>query len=161
MSLKDAEGLTPEIKLSTIINSLAPANVKTQRLIVLSPSYMNTLSAILSETSHEVLQTYFVWKIVQAYYSVIEADELKPYARFSNELQGKVTSLSVKFQLRKTNKYRILIRVQNVGEFALTMLMTVWDGFLVDSLLRMHFPQRLKCSVIKLCPTLRTHLSKN
>jgi endothelin-converting enzyme len=89
MSLKDAEGLTPQIHLSTIINSLTPPDVKTHRLIVLSPSYMKTLSTIITETPRNVLQSYFLWKVVQGYYSVLEADELKPYSRFSNELQGK------------------------------------------------------------------------
>src|ERR1700710_2124950 len=84
MSLKDADHLTPQIQLSTIINNLAPSNVKTNRLIVLSPQYMKALSAVLAETSREVLQTYFIWKVIQAYYSVLEADELKPYSRFFN-----------------------------------------------------------------------------
>ena len=92
MSLKEADDLAPQIQLSTIINSLAPSDVKTERLIVLSPSYMRELPGILSSTSKEVLQTYFIWKVIQAYSSVLEADELKPYSRFSNELQGKVKS---------------------------------------------------------------------
>ena len=90
MSLKEADKLTPQIHLSSIINNLAPSDVKTNRLIVMSPSYMTNLSSILSSTSKEVLQTYFILKVVQGYASVIEADELKPYSRFSNELQGKV-----------------------------------------------------------------------
>jgi endothelin-converting enzyme len=90
MPLKDADRLSPQIRLSHIIKNLAPSQVKTDRLIVMSPSYMKSLSSILSSTSKDVLQTYFVWKVIQAYSSVIEADELKPYSRFSNELQGKV-----------------------------------------------------------------------
>lgn len=89
MSLKEADKLTPQIHLSTIINSLAPSDFKTQRLIVLSPTYMKTLSSILTETSREVLQSYFIWKVVQSYHSVLEADELKPYSQFSNIIQGK------------------------------------------------------------------------
>ena len=90
MSLKEADSLAPEIHLSTIINSLTPGDYKTERLIVASPSYMTNLSSILSSTSKEVLQTYFMWKVVQAYASEIEAEELKPYTQFVNELQGKV-----------------------------------------------------------------------
>jgi len=90
MTLNDADKLTPQIHLSTIINSLAPSDVSMDRIIVASPSYMTNLTTILSETSKEVLQTYFIWKVVQSYASVIEADELKPYERFTNELQGKV-----------------------------------------------------------------------
>jgi len=89
MSLKDADLLTPQISLSIIINNLAPSDVKTNRLIILSPEYMKTLSSVLEETSREILQAYFVWKVIQAFSSVLEADEIKPYKRFINELQGK------------------------------------------------------------------------
>jgi len=89
MSLKEANLLTPQIRLSTIINNLAPSDVETKRLIVLSPNYQKNLSAVLEETPREVLQTYFVWKVIQGYSSVVEADEVKDYKRFLNELQGK------------------------------------------------------------------------
>lgn len=94
MSLKEADSLAPQIHLTTIINRLAPPDYKTDRLIVASPSYLTNVSEILSSTSKEVLQTYFIWKVVQAYASEIEADELKPYTRFVNELQGKVSITS-------------------------------------------------------------------
>jgi len=90
MSLKEADQLTPRIHLANIINSLSPSDVKTNRLIVASPSYMKNLTELLSTTPRGTLQTYFVWKAVQAFASEIEADELKPYSRFVNELQGKV-----------------------------------------------------------------------
>ncbi|TVY92492.1 Endothelin-converting enzyme, partial [Lachnellula willkommii] len=89
MSLEDADKLTPQIHLSNIINSLSPSDVKTGRLIVMSPSYMRNLTDILSSTPKDVLQTYLLWKTIQKYSSVIEADELKPYSRFINKLQGK------------------------------------------------------------------------
>lgn len=90
MSLKDADKLTPEIHLSKIIKGLSPSSVKPHRIIVTSPTYMKKLTELLSNSSREVLQTYFAWKVIQAYASVIEADELKPYSRFRNVLQGKV-----------------------------------------------------------------------
>lgn len=93
MSLKDADALTPQIHLASIISSLSPSDVKTGRLIVSSPNYMTNLTTIISETPKDVLQTYFVWKAIQAFASEVEADELKAYSRFRNELQGKVGSL--------------------------------------------------------------------
>ncbi|RDW64932.1 hypothetical protein BP6252_10583 [Coleophoma cylindrospora] len=89
MSLKDADKLTPEIRLGMVINSLAPEDYKTNRIIVGSPKYMAKLSEALSDTPTAVLQNFFVWKVIQAFSSVIEADELKPYSRFRNELSGK------------------------------------------------------------------------
>jgi endothelin-converting enzyme len=93
MSLKGADSLTPQVQLANIINKLAPSDYTTDRLIVASPSYMKNLTQILSSTSRETLQTYFIWKVVQAFASEIEADEIKPYTRFSNKLQGKVSRL--------------------------------------------------------------------
>ncbi len=92
MSLADAELLTPQIHLSKVISNLAPSDFKTDRIIVASPEYMKALETILSNTSKEVLQTYFLWKAIQAFAFVVEADAIKPYTRFSNELQGKVSS---------------------------------------------------------------------
>jgi endothelin-converting enzyme len=115
MSLKDADQLTPDIHLSNIIHSLSPSDVKTNRIIVASPSYMKTLTSILAKTSREELQTYFVWKVIQSYASVIEADELKPYSRFRNDLQGKVRSGN-KDLTHLTDQNRILTLHLSVGE---------------------------------------------
>ena len=99
MSLKEANSLTPQIQLTKIIKKLAPSDYTTDRLIIGSPSYMKNLTDILSKTSRETLQTYFIWKVTQAFASEIEADEIKPYTRFVNKLQGKVcrTSLERKY----------------------------------------------------------------
>ena len=92
MSLNDANELTPQIHLSKIINALAPYDYKTDRLIIAAPNYMKNMTDIISSTSNEVLQSFFMWKVVQAYASAIEADEIKPYSRFVNEIQGRVSS---------------------------------------------------------------------
>ncbi|KAG9244303.1 peptidase family M13 [Calycina marina] len=89
MTIKQASNLTPDIQLGSIISSLAPPNVKTDRLIVNSPEYMRHLSTILSVTPRDVLQSYFQWKVIQEYSEVVEAEELKPYSRFTNVLSGK------------------------------------------------------------------------
>lgn len=106
MSLKDADELTPQIHLASIISALSPSDVKTNRIIVASPDYMQNLTGILSGATREVVQTYFIWKFVQSYASVIEADELRPYSRFRNELQGKVENKMV-VSLRYTDSLRI------------------------------------------------------
>jgi|ERR1700692_2574698 endothelin-converting enzyme len=90
MSLSDANLLTPQIHLSTTINRFAPPDVKVDRLIVMAPQYMKSLSTIISDTPKEVLHSYFMWKVIQAYASAVDADELKPYSRFKNQIQGKV-----------------------------------------------------------------------
>jgi endothelin-converting enzyme len=88
-SLKEAGLLTPQVKLPEFIHKLAPSDFKAERLIVTFPSYMKALSEILSDTPKDVIEVYFEWKIIQAYSSVVDADETRPYTRFLNELQGK------------------------------------------------------------------------
>lgn len=95
MSLKEADLLTPQIQLSKVLSSLAPADFKTDRIIVMSPQYMKDLAKTLENTPREVLHSYFLWKAIQAFASDIDADAVKPYKRFANELQGKVSVIFV------------------------------------------------------------------
>lgn len=90
MSLKDAGALVPAVHLAKVIKAFAPTDSKPERIIVASPAYMKNLSDILSATSKEVIQTHFLWKTVQVYAPYLEADEIKPYKQFINDLQGKV-----------------------------------------------------------------------
>jgi hypothetical protein len=151
MSLKDADKLTPQIHLASIIKSLAPSDFKTDRLIVMSPSYMKNLSDILSSTPKEVLQTYFIWKVIQAYSSVIEADELKPYSQFSNELQGKVRIIYSSFSSKLILVNRIPIRHRKGGEPVSITWTVALAGFSVDSSLKRHFQRKLRPSATRLC----------
>jgi endothelin-converting enzyme len=94
MSLKKADKLTPRIQLSSILKELAPTGASIDRIIVGSPDYLKNLTSILSSTSDKTIRNYLIWKVIQSYYTKIEAEELKPYNRFVNVLQGKVASLS-------------------------------------------------------------------
>jgi endothelin-converting enzyme len=89
MSLQEASDLLPQVDLATIVNKLAPVGVQVDRVINMSPSYMNKTSTILDETDGSVLQNYLIWKVVQSFYSYVETDAVKPYKRFVNELQGR------------------------------------------------------------------------
>ncbi|KIW66438.1 hypothetical protein PV04_05773 [Phialophora macrospora] len=88
MSLKDAEALAPEFKLSKVLHELVPSGYTPDRIIVMAPEYLKDLSKLVSDTSKETLHAYFLWKTIQAYYSFIEADAVVPIARFQNELSG-------------------------------------------------------------------------
>ncbi|KAM0275049.1 hypothetical protein ACHAQH_007610 [Verticillium albo-atrum] len=89
MILDEAAALAPEVKLTGLIHDLAPDNFVVNRVIVSSPKYLKALSAILSDTPSDVLHNYFAWKAVQSFAFAVEADEVKPYKRFVNELSGK------------------------------------------------------------------------
>ncbi|OSS43699.1 hypothetical protein B5807_11538 [Epicoccum nigrum] len=89
MALEDANKLAPEVDLKGLLHELAPKDVSIDRVIVMAPEYQSKLSSILKDTDSEVVMNYFLWKAIQSFSSYIEADELKPYKRFLNELAGK------------------------------------------------------------------------
>lgn len=91
MALDDANKLAPEVDLKGLLHVLAPKNVDIDRIIVMAPEYQSKLSSILKETDSEVVMNYFVWKAVQSLSGYVDAEEVKPYKRFTNELAGKVS----------------------------------------------------------------------
>ncbi|EYE94245.1 M13 family metallopeptidase [Aspergillus ruber CBS 135680] len=88
-TINETETLLPEISLSDIISVLAPSDYKNDRLIVGSPSYMESLSSILSESSRETVQLFFKWKIIQSFADSIEDPKVRPLREFNNKLDGK------------------------------------------------------------------------
>lgn len=88
-TLENTEKLLPEISISSIISALAPSGYKTERVIVGSPSYMESLSSILGETSRETVQLFFKWKLIQSFANNIEDPKIRPLREFNNKLDGK------------------------------------------------------------------------
>jgi endothelin-converting enzyme len=91
MLIEEAAAIAPEIELDELLHGLAPSHSKIERVIVTSPKYLKDLSVILAATDRKVIQSYFVWRTVQSFSSYIDADAVKPYKRFKNELAGKVS----------------------------------------------------------------------
>jgi endothelin-converting enzyme len=89
--LRNATELCPAIGLDEIIHSLVDSDkISVDWAIVTSPKYFKELCKILSDTSDETLQLFFLWKTIQSYSEYIEDDALLPYKRFSKELRGEV-----------------------------------------------------------------------
>ncbi|RKF76155.1 Endothelin-converting enzyme 1 [Golovinomyces cichoracearum] len=89
LPIQEADELTPQIHLSHMINQLSPPAFTAKSLIVAFPSYLKSLNSILKESPKGVIQAYLIWKCIQSFSTVIEAEEIKPYTRFANVLQGK------------------------------------------------------------------------
>ncbi|TQS35652.1 hypothetical protein Golomagni_03923 [Golovinomyces magnicellulatus] len=89
LPIQKADELTPQIHLSHMINKLSPPGFTAKSLIVASPNYLKSLNSILKESPKGVIQAYLIWKCIQAFSTVIEAEEIKPYTRFANVLLGK------------------------------------------------------------------------
>jgi endothelin-converting enzyme len=96
MLIDEADAIAPEIELKALLDGLAPANSKIERVIVMAPKYLKELSVILAATDKEVVQSYFVWKAVQSMSSYVDAEAVKPYKRFRNVLAGKVRTVKVR-----------------------------------------------------------------
>ena len=99
MRLNDTAALIPQLGLEDLVQSFAPEGETVETVIVAFPGYLQNLSSILKETDKEVLKTEFLWKIVQSFYSAVDADPVTPLRQFNNELQGKVIHLFLKLQL--------------------------------------------------------------
>lgn len=89
LSVSKTEALLPQVSIKNIISSRAPEGFKTDRLIVGSPSYMESLSAILKETPNATILAFLKWKVIQSYVDHIEGPVITPLRRFNNQLQGK------------------------------------------------------------------------
>ncbi|KAI9166288.1 endothelin-converting enzyme [Paramyrothecium foliicola] len=89
MNIDEAAALAPEAGLDQLVKSLAPSDTDVKRVIVTSPSYLKALSGIISDADEDVIRAYFTWKVIQSFSASVEADELKPYKRFRNQLAGK------------------------------------------------------------------------
>lgn len=87
-TIKEAQRYIPEISISAIIDKFT-GGYEPSKIIVMSPDYLKSLSAILKSQSREVLQAFFVWKTIQAWGGSVEDDAVLPLQRFRNRLQGK------------------------------------------------------------------------
>lgn len=89
LSVNETQSLLPEISFAEITSNFAPAGYKANRLIVMSPSYMKSLSEILSQTPRETVQVFLKWKIIQSWVNVIEDPKVEALRRFNNKVAGK------------------------------------------------------------------------
>jgi endothelin-converting enzyme len=89
MSVRDTSQLAPQLGLDEVIGALVPKKYKLDKMITSFPEYLTSVSSILDKTSRETLQAFFVWKAVQGFAGAIEADDVKPYTRFVNQLLGR------------------------------------------------------------------------
>ncbi|RJE21177.1 endothelin-converting enzyme [Aspergillus sclerotialis] len=89
LSINETLSLLPDISFAGIISNFAPSGYKGNRLIVISPSYMKSLSEILSQTPRETVQLFLKWKIIQSWVNVIEDPKVEALRRFNNKVAGK------------------------------------------------------------------------
>ncbi|KAF4982532.1 hypothetical protein F66182_17106, partial [Fusarium sp. NRRL 66182] len=88
-SLEEAGSLVPEISFNHILTELSPKDVKTDRLIIGSPSYLKEVSEIIKDTPREIILAFFKFKAIQRFYSDIEDPKVTPLREFNNRLAGK------------------------------------------------------------------------
>lgn len=91
-SIKETQSLLPEISFSDIISKFAPSSYKGDRLIVISPSYMKSLSRILRKAPRETVRMYLRWKTIQKYVDRVEDPKVEPLRKLNNKFAGRDTS---------------------------------------------------------------------
>jgi len=161
MSLKEADSLVPQLQLPKLLKSLAPKNYDVDRIIVMAPGYLKTVSKLLEETPRDTIQAYLEWKVIQVFGGYIEADAIKPYKRFTNELQGKVSRRELILRESHLTYCRILSPLLNAGGPASTTSMAAWAGSSADSSWRKPSPLKQRRLVIRSSPTSKINSSRS
>ncbi len=62
MSLEALAGVAPELNISYAIKTLAPKGFSHDQIIVHYPAFYANMSRVISNTSSEVMQAFFIWK---------------------------------------------------------------------------------------------------
>ena len=111
-----------------MLKSLAPEDYNVDRIIVMAPEYLKTVSKLLDETPKDTLHAYLSWKVIQVFAGYIEADAIKPYKRFTNELQGKVSWTKFTPRASHLTYCRIQNPRPNAGGLASITSTAAWAG---------------------------------
>jgi endothelin-converting enzyme len=84
----DLKKLAPYIDYGGVIKELAPKNWK-GTIQTSQPSYFKNMSEIISETSTETLQAYFVWRMVSSVSLYVEHSLTNTYNDMQSELRDR------------------------------------------------------------------------
>lgn len=86
-TLAEVKALSPVIDVEAIIKRFSP-NYIPSRLIVSSPEYIEKVNAIIQDTPRDVVQAYFIWKLVYALSSKVDQGSVTPIVELKDMLQG-------------------------------------------------------------------------
>ena len=84
-NITEVEKLLPQVSVSSLIQTRIPGY--SGEIIVRSPAYLQSLSRILKETSEEIVNLYFHWKLILGFSNHVESDAVKPLLEFNNILR--------------------------------------------------------------------------
>lgn len=73
--------------MEAIITHFSP-NFIPSSLIVAYPEYIKNVNGIIKDTPRDIIQAYFVWKLVYALSSKVDQSSVKPIVEFKDMLQG-------------------------------------------------------------------------
>ncbi|KAK9468482.1 hypothetical protein V1512DRAFT_259596 [Lipomyces arxii] len=71
-----------------IIKTMTKSTSLPSQIIVSYPQYLTDLTTVLSTTSRETLQTYFLWKAIEVLATHLSDDAAQPVTEFRNRLRG-------------------------------------------------------------------------
>ncbi|OTA53412.1 peptidase family M13 [Hypoxylon sp. EC38] len=87
--LADAGKIGPAIGLDSIVKAMVPQNYTADSLLLAFPEFLGNVSEIISNTPKSTVQSFLVWKAIDAYSRYVEGSEVQPITRFNNVLSGK------------------------------------------------------------------------
>ena len=87
-SIVEIEALITSIHMENLIERQYPRYLP-NKIIVESPGYLRVVTRLLTESTRETIQAYFVWKVVQAHGPKIISEAVKPLLRLNNQLEGR------------------------------------------------------------------------
>ena len=93
MSLKEASSLLPQVSLMTVVNAVIPSNSKISHIDIPFPGYMAELACILLNTPKEVMQTYFMWKVLENF-TLLTSSKTEPLGSHSKLEKSMLHSLA-------------------------------------------------------------------
>ncbi|KAF8421477.1 peptidase family M13 [Tirmania nivea] len=86
-TLAEVKAFSPVIDVEAIIKRFSP-NYIPSRLIVTSPEYIEKVNVIIQDTPRDVVQAYFIWKLVYGLSSKVDQASVTPIVELKDMLQG-------------------------------------------------------------------------
>ncbi|KAK9453157.1 hypothetical protein V1511DRAFT_505797 [Dipodascopsis uninucleata] len=76
------------LNIAHLVRSMTGSSELPSTIIVTYPKYLEDLNSVLSSTTRETLQTYFLWKATEVFASHLSESAASPVTEFRNKLRG-------------------------------------------------------------------------
>ena len=85
LSLPELQKLAPQLNYKYVIDHLAPPGTDTSRIRMVAIPYWARISKVISKTSPEVLQTFFIWRSITALSDYVDSPQTEAWNTFQSK----------------------------------------------------------------------------